>query len=501
MQPECTALISPRPAQDESVRNLFAALIGESQYEHWFRGRTRFALVGDELCVEAGSPFLLKWLQQQFAGALVQAARKVLGDSARVRFGVGACGDPASETEPRLENPLALIEAKAELPEVLPPDEPGRLETCPTALSVPAPLVVAVPPTMSAARPTAGGRRFAELHDFVSGPGSELALTAVRQVCLRPDAGAALYLYGAVGTGKSHLLEGIYRHLRRTCPEWQTLFLTAEQFTNSFTTAYRDHTLPAFRQRFRTVDVLLVDDVDFLDGKRAVQEEFLHTVQQLESQGKLIVVCSDRHPRLLSKISDELRTRFLSGMVCRLEAPDFETREKIVARKAARLGGEFSPEALRYVAQRFQRSVRELEGALNSLQIYWRMTGKRVGVTAARQVLADLERDCLRIVRLADIERVVCDLFGVESTELRSASRARSVSEPRMLAMYLARRHTRSAYSEIGKHFGGRNHATVIAAERKVASWLQAGTPLRVASRTWLPQDLVQTLEQQLQAG
>src|SRR5262249_13263609 len=126
---------------------------------------------------------------------------------------------------------------------------------------------------------------------------------------------------------------------------------------------------------------------------------------------------------------------------------------------------------------------------------------KRVGVTAAREVLADLERDCLRIVRLADIERVVCDVFGLETLELRSASRSRSISQPRMLAMYLARRHTRSAYSEIGRHFGGRNHATVIAAERKVAQWLREGTEVRIASRSWAPADILETLEQRLQAG
>jgi chromosomal replication initiator protein len=304
-----------------------------------------------------------------------------------------------------------------------------------------------------------------------------------------------------VGTGKTHLLEGIHRNLRRAHCDLQTLFLTSEQFTNYFTQAFRERTLPAFRQKFRSVDVLLVDDVDFFEGKKAVQEEFLHTYKQLDSLGKLIVASADRHPRLLTKLSDELRTRFLSGMVCRLEAPDLETRERIVSRKAESLDAEFSPEALRYVAQRFSGSVRELEGALHCLQVYHRMTGKRVGVTAARQALSDLERDCLRVVRLADIERVVCHLFGLETEDLRSPSRTRAISEPRMLAMYLARRHTRSAYSEIGRHFGGRNHATVIAAERKVAGWLREGTSVRIASRTWQLGDLLETLEQQLQAG
>src|SRR5262249_44500961 len=136
------------------------------------------------------------------------------------------------------------------------------------------------------------------------------------------------------------------------------VFLTSEQFTNHFTQALRERTLPSFRQRFRTIDVLLVDDVDFLDGKRGVQQEFLHTFQQLESHAKLVVACGDRHPRLMTKIGDDLKTRFLSGMVCRLEIPDLETRERIAASKAHRLDAEFSPETLKYVARRFSNSVR-----------------------------------------------------------------------------------------------------------------------------------------------
>jgi chromosomal replication initiator protein len=484
MQPGCQALVSPHSVQDESVRRIFARLIGQQQYDHWFRDKTELSLAEDELVVRAASPFLLKWLQKQFKESLLLAAVEALGPAARLRFDSAVIASAGAA--PSRGGSADLIAIPVETAEL------SIIATCP-----PQP-VVTVP--QRSERPA--GRRFAELADFIVGPCNELPLTAVRQVCSRPDgAGGPLFLYGPVGTGKTHLLEGVYRTLRRGQSDLQTLFLTSEQFTNYFTQAFRDRTLPAFRQKFRSVDVLLVDDVDFFEGKKAVQEEFLHTYKQLDSLGKLIVASADRHPRQLTRLSDELRTRFLSGMVCRLEAPDIETRERIVIRKAEKLDGDFSPEALRYVAQRFSGSVRELEGALHCLQVYGRMTGKRVGVTAARQALADLERDCLRVVRLADIERVVCHLFGLEAEELRSAGRTRTVCEPRMVAMYLARRHTRSAYSEIGRHFGGRNHATVIAAERKVAGWIREGVSVRVASRTWRLGDILETLEQQLQAG
>lgn len=471
-------------SQVHVVRQMVTELIGERQFDHWFRDKTRLAVECEELVVYAANPFLQKWLQKHHRAALAQAAQSVLGPSARVRFDVDAAlamaraaagaGSTALQGSPPIRrsavDPLNHREPTSELPQP--------------------------------AAPLRSGRRFADLEEFVVGACNSLAVTALRQACETPDgARGPMFIYGPVGSGKTHLLEGVYREIRRTNPALNVVFLTSEQFTNHFTQSFRGHTLPAFRQRFRTVDVLLVDDIDFLDAKRVVQEEFLHTFQQLESHGKLVVVCGDRHPRLLTKISDELKTRFLSGMVCRLEAPDLETRERIAICKARRLNADLSPEAVKFVARRFAGNVRELEGALCCLQVYHRMTGKRVGTSAAREVLADLERDCLRVVRMADIERVVCDLFGVDAADLKSSRRSRSVSEPRMLAMYLARRHTRAAYSEIGAYFGGRNHATVIAADHKITAGLADNIEVKVASRMWRLSDVIETLEQQLLAG
>ena len=345
-------------------------------------------------------------------------------------------------------------------------------------------------------------RRLADLSDFVCGPQTELALAAARQLSggqqipFNP-----LYVCGPVGSGKTHLLEGICRQLKRTHPTANIVLITAEAFANYFTQALRDHSLPGFRQRFRGVDALIVDNIEFFESKRVFQEEFLHTFTDLADHGRPIVLSGTRHPRLLTKLSDELVSRFQSGLVCRLETPDLATRMKIVEVKAARLSGEFAPEALEYIAQRFQGSVRELEGALNCLQTYYGMTHKRVTASIARDVLADLERDCLRLIRLADVERVVCNLFGVRPKDLQSESRVRTISQPRMLAMFLSRKHTPSAYAEIGQHFGGRNHSTVMSAERKVQQWLEQNETIKVASQTWSIGEILQTLEQQLLAG
>lgn len=473
MQPDTIAFAPMLASADDQLLRALAAAVGDRAYEQWFHQKTSLTVQDDELTIGAPSPFLADWYQKKFGAAVHGAARELLGPSARVRFNVDPDVAPAQFRGARSQDataPAGAVEDKGTLAKT-PSDKPKRRR----------------------------GRRFADLRDFVKGPGNELALAAAQQVCESADANFnPLFFHGPVGTGKTHLLEGIYRKLRRENPEMQVVYLTSEAFANYFTDALRNHTLPSFRQRFRSVDVLLVDDVDFFEGKRGIQEEFLHTFKQLSSHGGLIVLTGNKHPRLSTKFSDELKTRFLSGMVCRLEAPGTETRKDIVRHKALQLSGRFSDEALAYVAERFRNNVRELEGALNCLETFARMTGKPVGLTAAKRVLADLERDCVRVIRMADVEEAVCNLFGVEAADLKSPKRGRAVSQPRMLAMYLTRKHTRAAYSEIGGYFGGRNHSTVIFAEKKVDDLVNKSGTIEVASQTWRIQDVLDSLEQQL---
>jgi chromosomal replication initiator protein len=454
----------------QDVRRLLIDRITERRFRHWFEGKSQIAAVGDELVVSVGNPYLLNWVQKQFAAALADVARARLGPAARVRWEVRDA--PAAE---------ALT---------LPPGRP------PTQKSVPRTVRRADTP------PAPRARHYADLRQFVSGSCNDLALAAALQVAEAPGSRYnPLYVHGSVGNGKTHLLEGIYRRIRKEFPALQAVLLTAENFANYFTQALSERTLPSFRQRFRNVDVLLVDDIDFFDGKRVIQEEFLHTVTKLEREGRQLVVTADRHPRLLTRSSDELVTRLLSGLVCRIEPPDLATRRGILRQQAQTLRLPVDGDALDYVADRFLNNVRELAGAVNCLHTCHVMTGKRIGVSAARSVLTSLERDCVRIVRIADVETAVCKLFGLSPEQLKSASRERSLTRPRMLAMYLSRRMTQSAYSEIGRYFGGRNHATVMSAERKIAGLIDAAGNVRVAAESWPVTDVVRTLEQQILAG
>ncbi|MDA1012928.1 MAG: chromosomal replication initiator protein DnaA [Planctomycetota bacterium] len=467
-----------RAAAAQLVREIQRA-VGDSNYRNWFDAKTRLTVTLDQLTVGVGSPFLLSWMQKQFRDPLQSVAELVLGPTATVKWDVDADTDSHVAAEAAAA-PSARRRAA---------DQARR------------PTGAASQPSKTGGRSN-GGRRFADLTDFVEGSCNQLAVTAARQVCDSPAARFnPLFVHGPVGTGKTHLLEGIYRGLRRTHRSLNVTYITAEAFANYFTQALREHSLPSFRQRFRNVDVLLVDDIDFLDSKRVMQEEFLHTYKRLDEYDRQVILSSDRHPKLLTKLSDELTSRFVSGLVCRLEPPDATTRLDIVRRKAAKLDGVFSDATMEYVADRFRNNVRELEGALNVLDSFHSMSRRRVELAAARKLLSELERDCIRVVKVKDVERTVCDFFGLDVDEMRSSSRQRTISQPRMLAMYLARKHTQAAYREIGQHFGGRNHSTVVSAEKKIRTWMQADAEVQVASRSWPIHELLESLEQHLQAG
>lgn len=497
MQPGMTPAERGLPSPADPVARIQTELVsrlGAERYQLWCEGKITLTVAGERLTVGVGSPFLLNWMQRQFRDVMSDAAQAVLGPASLVTFEVDArtsigSSTPASSTElPPLADlaaPAPIVIAQVTLKS--PANSLGKMQA------------VRAPESPSRSSKV---RRLADLNDFIPGQANQLALVAARQIVSSETVSFnPLYLHGSVGIGKTHLLEGICRELRRDSSRQNIVLLTAEAFANYFTQALRDHTLPGFRQRFRSADVLLVDDIDFFEGKRVIQEEFLHTVADLMDHGRPVVLAGDRHPRLLTKLSPELTTRIVAGMVCRLEAPDLEARRQIVAAKSRRSSMPISEEALDYVAQRFQANVRELEGALNCLQTYGDMLHQTVTAAQARDILCDLERDCLKFIKLADIERAVCSFFGLTGRELKSESRSRSVSQPRMLAMYLARKHTSTPYSEIGQHFGGRNHSTVMSAERKVQDWIKSNAPVHVAASAWTIQDVLGSLEQQLLAG
>lgn len=309
-----------------------------------------------------------------------------------------------------------------------------------------------------------------------------------------------LYIHGGTSLGKTHLLEGICSESRKRKGRQPALFLTAEQFTSAFIDGLKNGT-PSFRSKFRNISMLLIDDIPFLTGKTSTQSELLQLIDQLKTQGVQLVFSGDRPLSELKGIRPEILSRLESGMVCGIEPPERETLLSIFRQMIKQRGLPFSDEVARFVVSRLNSNVRQLSGALNRLHTVHLANGKPMTVKLAEEVLDDLIRSNRKSVKLADIEKVVCETFGLGEDSLQSRSRTKQVSAPRMLAMWLARKYTRNALSEIGKYFGNRSHSTVVSAQKKVDSWISDEAEIDLHEQPCPIGELIRKVEQNLQAG
>jgi len=292
--------------------------------------------------------------------------------------------------------------------------------------------------------------------------------------------------------GKTHLLQGICSVVRRRRLRWR--FVTAEQFTNEFIGALRQKKIDAFRTRYRSLDLLAIDDVHFLAAKKATQDEFLHTYNAIESSGKQIVLASDVHPRLVGELNEQLISRFVSGMVVKVESPDQITRMEILRRRAKAMRLDIEPDVLEYVAMHICQSVRELEGTMIKLAALSALGNRTVTLAMATEALADHLARTDSVVTLGDIEALVAAYFGITPADLHSTRRTRTVSAARMVAMTLARRHTQMSFPEIGRCMG-KNHSSVLLAVKRMekllaendqVSWKTPGGPRSLPARKLL---------------
>jgi chromosomal replication initiator protein len=313
--------------------------------------------------------------------------------------------------------------------------------------------------------------------NFVVGSSNRLAHAACMAVAENPaHAYNPLFLYGGVGLGKTHLLYAIGNMARQQGK--QVMYVTSEEFANDLINSIRTHNTQAFRERYRYIDVLLIDDIQFIAGKESTQEEFFHTFNSLHSQEKQIVISSDRPPRAMSTLEERLRSRFEWGLIADIQPPDLETRIAILRSKAERMHRDVPNEIVNYIARQFQSNIRELEGALTRVVAYSDLRGKNLTIDLAEIALTDLlpQQNQLEPNRVVD---VVASAFGVSREKLLSRERTREVALPRQVVMYLLREEANVSLPQIGEVLGGRDHTTVIYACEKVADMIERDDHLR----------------------
>jgi len=309
-----------------------------------------------------------------------------------------------------------------------------------------------------------------QFEDFVVGKPNELAYAASRRIA---DATTVqfnpLFLYGGVGLGKTHLMHAIAWHIRRKHPERQVLYMSAEKFMNHFIRALRYKDTVSFKEMFRSVDVLMIDDLQFISGKESTQEEFFHTFNALVDHNRQVIVSADKSPIDLEGMEERLRSRLGWGLVADIHPTTYELRLGILQAKAEQHASvPIPPKVLEYLAHKIVNNVRELEGALNRLIATAELVGREITLESTNELLHDVLRLSDRRVTIDEIQRKVAEHFNIRLADMHSARRARSVARPRQVAMYLSKQLTPRSLPEIGRKFGGRDHTTVIHAVRKI---------------------------------
>ncbi len=305
--------------------------------------------------------------------------------------------------------------------------------------------------------------------NFVVGKSNELAFAAAQRVAESEKVTFnPLFLYGGVGLGKTHLMHGIGWKIKQRSPERRVIYLSAEKFMYQFVRALRYKDTSAFKEQFRSIDVLMIDDVQFISGKDNTQEEFFHTFNALIEQNRQIVISADKSPSDLDGVQERLRSRLGCGLVADIHPTTYELRLGILIEKAQKRGVEIPSKVLEFLSHRIVSNVREMEGALNRLVAHATLVGTAITIETAQVVLQDLLKSNNKKITIEEIQKKVAEHFNIRLTDMHSPRRSRSVARPRQIAMYLAKSITSRSLPEIGRKFGGRDHTTVMHAVKKI---------------------------------
>ncbi|MBC8329911.1 MAG: chromosomal replication initiator protein DnaA [Planctomycetes bacterium] len=416
------------------------AKLGHDEVERWLSDAKILSLGPETATLAVPSRLHLEWIRENYLDAI----RSILGV-------------PHCELEHHPSGPPAL----AEEPKGLPDADAPPVEAC-LVVKRKEPVRDAAGADEIPAPPLILNSDYC-FENYVVGPCNRFAHAAARGVADRPAAAFnPFFLHGSVGLGKTHLLQGIAHQLLGDQPDQKIVLLSCEEFVNHFIGALQHGNLNSFRNRYRNADVLVVDDIHLLANKARTQEEFFHTFNTLHNARKQIVLSSDSSPEDIPQLQERLVSRFKWGLVAEIEPPCFETRVAILQAKAERMGMEVPRDVARYIAEHIENNVRELEGSLTKLTAMASLFGRAVDVGLARQVLSATFSNQNRAVRMDDVLDVICRHFAVRISDLQSKRRTQSIVFPRQIAMFLARQLTPLSLGEIGGHFGGRDHSTVL---------------------------------------
>jgi len=416
----------------EQILTVLAQQVPSQDFATWLRP-TKGQLLQDTLFIRVPNPTYQDWIDSHYRGLIQKAVERLSLPARALELVV----DGAFETQPG------------------PPSAP----------TAPQP-AVAAEPLRSISEPLDGKYTFAR---FVVGSSNQFAQAAAVQVATNPGRSYnPLFIYGGSGLGKTHLMQAIGHALRERHPNWRVVYIPAERFLNEMVQALKNNEMTTFHQRYRQVDTLLVDDIQFIGGKESTQEEFFHTFNTLYGRRLQIVLSSDRPPKEISHIEERLRSRFEWGLTVDIQPPDLETRQAILMKKAEEENFRLPEKIALFIASNVKSNIRELEGSLIRLVAYASLTGEEITEAMARRVLKDLVETEAKRLSIEIIQKAVCEFYGLRMNELKAKDNSKRVVVPRQVAMWLARELTQSSLPEIARAFGDKHHTTVLHSIAKI---------------------------------
>lgn len=436
---------------DEDVVRFKAHLeqhFGTAAFKSWLTHLHPLSLEDGRLLCQVPSRFIKDWIASNYSADLIKLAGKHFGHVIEIELDINSAYSLQTKPANAQENTPSSTEEETDDNEMQLKDQ-----------------------GMTALDP-----RFT-FENFVVGKPNELAYAAAQRVAeSREVQFNPLFLYGGVGLGKTHLMHAIAWHIKKHHPERRVLYLSAEKFMYQFIRALRYKDTVAFKEQFRTVDVLMIDDVQFISGKDTTQEEFFHTFNALVDKNHQVIVSADKSPSDLEGMEERLKSRLGWGLVADIHPTTYELRLGILQAKADTLAVPIPKEVMEFLASKISSNVRELEGALNRIAAHATLVGRQITIESTQDVLRDLLKSNDRRISVDDIQKRVADFFGIKMSEMQSAKRAQNVARPRQIAMYLAKTLTTRSFPEIGRRFGGRDHTTVLHAVRKVEELCERDT-------------------------
>ena len=459
---------SPALSADKIVE-LLVAEIGQTNYDLWFGAGCDFDVSGSTVSVRATSNFALTRLQSTFGRSIRQVIDRLGHTGIEIRYETIEPDQkwiPVPETQPASESDSTTHSS----------------------------------PGASGEKKKRQGKRQYRLSTFWFGENNVLAKASVDQLLKDLGQFSPLFFYGPCGSGKTHLLSAVTSEARRRTAGGKCVYLSAEQFTSLFLQSLRGSGLPMFRRKYRDLDLLAVDDVQFFAGKKATLNEFQYTIDNLLQAGKQVMISADRPPAELGELGPDITTRLTAGLVAPLNFPGVEGRMFIARQMCQERDFRIRDEVLEFVCRQVKNDVRQLSGVVNRIQLAQVAHGSLVSVEVAKSLMEDLISEVSLGVSMRQIEKVVCETCGVNSQDLKSSSRKKRICTARMLAMFLAREHTTSALSEIGDYFG-RSHSTVIAAQKNVSSWLEENSEIALPNAAYRAKDVVRRIQNELRVG